>query len=84
MARTRKIRTPDGREVEATVRTFRTESEHFNEYLVDDNTVIKLKVVVTEILRAEGEYADDGNPAYLVRTQNVVAVDAPDEIRKPQ
>ena len=35
-----------------------------------------------EWMTAEGEYGDDGNRAYLVCTQNVVAVDAPDELRR--
>ncbi len=82
MARKRKLRTADGREVDATVLTFRTNSENFNEYLLDDNTVIKLKVVVTEVMRLEGEYDSMGNPSYFVQSTNVVSVDASDNMRR--
>jgi len=82
VARKRKLRTADGREVDATVLTFRTNSENFNEYLLDDNTVIKLKVVVTEVMRLEGEYDSMGNPSYFVQSTNVVSVDASDNMRR--
>lgn len=78
----RKIPLPDGSEVEADVIGFRTNAEHFNEYLLEDKTVIRLKPVVTEVLRIEGQFDAMGNPMYLVQSTNVVAVDAPDELRR--
>jgi hypothetical protein len=83
MSRTRRINLPDGSEAEATVMTFQTHGEHWNEYLVDDGSLLRLKPVVTEILRVEGQYDPAGNPAYVVQSTNVVAVDAPDELRRP-
>ena len=59
-------------------------SEHWNQYLLADGSVVRLKVVVTEIWRVEGQYDNDGNPKYIVRSGNVLAVSSPDEIRKPQ
>ena len=61
---------------------FQTGGENFNEYLVEDGTVIKLKNVVTEILRLDGEYDPEGNPIYLVASANVPYVSAPDELRQ--
>jgi hypothetical protein len=58
-------------------------SETWNQYLLTDGTVLKLKVIVTEIWRLEGEYDNDGNPLYVVRSGNVLAVNAPDEVRRP-
>jgi hypothetical protein len=78
----RKIRLPDGSEVEADVIGFRTNAEHFNEYLLDDGTVIRMKPVVTEVIRIEGQYDPLGNPAYVIQSTNVTAVDAPEELRK--
>ena len=72
----------DGREVQATVMPFQTGGEHFNEYLVEDGTVIKLKLVVTEILRLDDEYDSEGNPIYIVASANVPFVSAPDELRR--
>lgn len=82
MPRTRKLPLPDGTEAQAEVVGFRPGAEHWNEYLLDDQTLLKIKVVVTEVLRVEGQYDQAGNPAYVVNSTNVLAVDAPDELRR--
>jgi hypothetical protein len=82
--RTRKVLGPDGQMHDATLMTFRTTSEDFNEYLLDDNTVLKLKMVVTDVARIDGMYDQFGNPIYIVQSTNVLSVDAPDERRKQE
>ena len=64
----------NGRMVEVTPLTFRAAGENWNEYLAEDGSVARVKLVVTEILRVDGEYDPDGNPQYLVRSSNVVAL----------
>ncbi len=78
----RKLTLPDGREVEGTVLNFRTGGEHWNEYLVDDGTVIRMKLVATEVMRLDSEYDQHGNPVYLVQSTNVMSVDAPQNLRR--
>ena len=78
----RTVTLADGRQVEATVMGFRPGGEHWNEYLVDDGSVIKVKLVATEVLRVDGEYDQMGNPIYLVQSTNVMAVDAPENVRR--
>jgi hypothetical protein len=39
---------------------------------------------MTEILRIDGLYDSDGNPAYATKAQNVLVVNAPEELRKKQ
>jgi hypothetical protein len=56
-------------------------SENWNQYLLSDGTLIKLKAVVTEVWRVEGEYDPDGNPVYVVRSGNIVTVNAPEDKR---
>ncbi len=73
-----------GETVQATVMPFQASSENFNEYLVDDGTVIQIKLVVAEILRVDGAYDPQGNPLYLLNSTNVVSVSAPDELMKPK
>ena len=82
MERRRKIRFGD-RQVDATEMGFQTGGEHWNEYLVQDGSVIRLKPVVTEILRIDGEYDPEGNPVYVVKSASVVPVLASDKARKP-
>ncbi len=78
----RKLKLPDGREVEALSIPFQTGGEHWNEYLLDDGSVVRIKPVMTEILRVEGEYDPMGNPAYIVSATQVVSVSSPDDLRK--
>lgn len=78
----RHITLPDGREVEVTPLPYRPNTEHWNEYLIDDGSVVRIKLVVTEVLRIEGEHDPAGNPAYIVQSTNVVAVNAPDELKR--
>lgn len=82
MERRRKI--PFGnREVEAIEMTFQTGGEHWNEYVLNDGSVVRLKPVVTEILRAEGEYDNEGNPVYVIKATTVVSVSASERARRP-
>lgn len=80
----RRITLPNGEQIEADVIGYRANAEHWNEYLLDDGTVLRLKPVVTEILRVEGQYDQNGNPGYIVQATNVTAVDAPDELRRQE
>ena len=57
--------------------------EEWNQYLLADGSVVKIKIVVTEVWRIEREYDGDGNPVYIVRSGNVMGVTAPDALRKP-
>lgn len=77
----RKITLPTGETLDADVIGYRANAEHWNEYLLDDGTVIRMKPVVTEVLRLEGHFDPQGNPAYVVQSTNVTAVDAPEELR---
>ena len=62
-----------GRQVEGKSVEFLTRKEDFNEYQLTDGKILKIKMVVTRIIRLEEEKAPDGNPIYLIQSQNVVA-----------
>jgi hypothetical protein len=79
--RKRKVTGPDGQLHDAVELGFRVSGEHWNEYLTDDGTVLRLKPVVTQILRLEGLYDHNGDPVYSVNATNVLAVSAPEELR---
>ncbi len=82
MERKRKLKLPTGQEVDATVLSFQAGGEHWNEYLVDDGTVIRVKFVATEVLRLDGQYDAQDNPVYLVQSTNVMAVSSPDKLKR--
>jgi len=64
--RTRKFIGPDGKQYNAVELSFQNVREHWNEYLLDDGTILKLKPVATEVLRVEDAYDDNGNPVYIL------------------
>ena len=48
--------------------------ERFNEYELEDGSLLRVKNVPHSILRVEGQFNSDGKPVYLVLTSPVVAV----------
>ena len=73
-----------GREVDATDVEFQTRKEDWNEYQLMDGTVIKMKLVVSQIFRVDGVYDTDGNPTYQIKSTNLPVVKPPDALkRKP-
>jgi hypothetical protein len=62
-----------GREVEGKPVDFLIRKEDFNEYQLTDGKILRIKMVVTRIIRLEGEKGQDGNPIYYIQSQNVVA-----------
>lgn len=72
----------EGREVDATDIEFQTRKEDWNEYQLMDGTIIKMKAVVSDILRIEGAYDKEGNPVYRVKSSNVLFVRSPDALKK--
>jgi hypothetical protein len=54
MPRTRRILGPDGQEHEAEPIGFRASGEHFNEYLLDDRVILRIKHVLTDVWIGEG------------------------------
>ena len=81
VTRKRTVETPDGPK-QATEVGFRTAGEHWNEYLLDDGSVLRLKLVVTSVVRIEDTYDNDGNPVYMAQSTNVLGVSSPDELRR--
>jgi hypothetical protein len=73
-----------GQEVQGTIMPFNATLESFNEYLVDDKTIIRVKLVVNEVIRVDDAYDQQGNPVYVFSSQNVVNVEPPDELKRPK
>lgn len=55
--------------------------ENWNIYTLEDGSVLRLKPVVTEVIRLDG-YSEDGDPVYMVKSTNVMGVDAAENLKK--
>ena len=42
-----------------------------------DGSVIRLKAVITEILKLEGEFDAEGTPIYMIKSTNITSVASP-------
>ena len=71
-----------GEEVEALPMDINQTSEYWNQYLLDDGTVIKMKLVATKVLRVAHKYDNEGNPLYIIQSTNVTSVNAPLNLKK--
>jgi hypothetical protein len=80
----RKI-TLGNREVMAEEVEFEAERpEAWNTYILHDGTSLKIKAVLSEVLRVEGEYAPNGDPLYLSNASLVVSTNAPENLKRKQ
>jgi hypothetical protein len=69
-------------EVEALPIDINQTNEYWNQYLLDDGTVIKMKLVATKVLRIDNKYDLEGNPLYIIQSTNITSVNAPDNLKK--
>lgn len=71
-----------GEEVEALAIDVNQTNEYWNQYMLDDGTVIKMKLVATKVLRVDNKYDNEGNPLYIIQSTNITSVNAPDNLKK--
>jgi ribosomal protein L13 len=72
-----------GEELNGEELEFTTKKDVWNVLKTEDGATLKLKTVVTKIVRAEKYNEDTGEPLYVVNSQNIVVVsDIPEELKK--
>ena len=71
-----------GREVWGQLIPVTNTQENWNQYILDDGSVVKSKTVVTEIYRIEDFFDPEGNPVYYVKSTNILSVNAPEDLKK--
>lgn len=71
-----------GKEVWGELIPVQQAQEGWSQYLLGDGSIIKMKVVVTDVFRIDNEYDAERNPVYYVKSTNVVSVNAPEELRR--
>lgn len=76
MSRKTRINMGD-RSMEAEDMEFQTGKEDWNEYQVEDGFTVRIKLVVSSILKT-AERDPQGNPVYIVQSTNIVKVLPPE------
>ena len=72
-----------GRQVEATPVEINQTSERWNEYFLEDGSILKMKLILKKVFKIDGEYDNEGNPIYVMQSTNVSSISAPKHLRKP-
>jgi hypothetical protein len=71
-----------GEEVEALPIDVNQSNEYWNQYMLDDGTVIKMKLVATKVMRVDSKYDNEGNPLYVIQSTNITSVNSPDNLKR--
>ena len=59
-------------------------TEHFNQYTLEDGSIIKVKGTATKVLRVDNQFLPDGNPVYIVYMTAVTSVQSSPLAQKPK
>ncbi len=82
--RRKKVRLPNGKQAEGVVVPVQATTEQWNEYFLEDGTVLRVKIVVTEVVHIEGQYDPSGNPLYATQSATLMVVSSPEELMRPE
>ena len=63
-----------GRSVDAQELDVVSSNERWNEYQLADGTELAIKLVLVKVFRAVNEKSPEGEPMYMVNSQNIVKV----------
>lgn len=78
----RKVRF-QGQEVWGEDVEFEAEHEGFNTYLLHDGTKLKMKSVVSEVLKLDLRNAE-GEPIYVLKSANIVTAIVPESLKQKE
>ena len=83
MVRRKSVVDAQGVSVEGTVVPILESIERFGQVKLEDGSVIQAKLTVVEAIRIEDQWDNEGNPAYVVKSHNVIQViESPPHLRK--
>lgn len=77
-----KIQLPGNGVADATPVQVNQANEQWNTYLLEDGSVLTVKLVMTKVSRLDGSYDVEGNPVYIFQSTNVTSVQAPEKLKK--
>jgi hypothetical protein len=61
---------------------FDAKAENWQQYQLDDGSVLKIKLVLLDVIKLDGEFNDNGDPVYQFAAQQIVTVVVPDELKR--
>jgi hypothetical protein len=78
----KKVKVPfQGRLIDGEEVPFTEVEERWNEYDLGDGTRIRIKLVLTKVIRLD-EFNPDNEPVYVIASQNVLITDVPEPLKR--
>ena len=71
-----------GRDVDGIDVDFKVSREDWNHYQLADGTELRMRLIVSEVYMVSGEYDQEGNPVYVVKSTTMVVAKSPDHLKK--
>ena len=72
----------NGKEVDGEDISFSVNREDWNSYQLHDGTELRMRLIVSQVIRIPGEYDADGNPVYSIKSSNMAVTIAPDALKR--
>jgi hypothetical protein len=69
-----------GQTVEAESMTYRPLNEPWSSYQLDDGSIIKLRLVLSDVFKLPSPDPLTGLPQYIIRSSNVMSVEPPEVV----
>lgn len=66
---------------DAELMEFTKSDEKWNVYELDDGTQIRMRATAVEVWRIVNAYDNDGNPVYVIKSQNITSVNSPENLK---
>ena len=70
-----------GRDVEGIDVDFKVGREDWNTYQLADGSELRMRLVVSQVVMIPGEYDQEGNPVYVVKSGNLLVAKSPDHLK---
>jgi len=78
-----KVTLPDGKVVEGVDVPIEVSNDRWSDITLEDGSVIRIKALVVSVIRIDGQYDQDGNPLYVVKSSTTTAIaSAPEELHR--
>ena len=74
---------PDEPPKEAELVEVTSSSEPWSNYLLQDGTTVRMKMILSEVWRVIDEYDNEGNPVYVLKSSGIVNIQAQDDLKRP-
>lgn len=72
----------EGNEEEARRVYVNSMREEWNQYMLEDGTVLRMRTILHDVYRLSHKFTPDGDPIYVVKTSNIVSPDVPAGLKR--